>query len=85
MGRESNFKELRKQLRTVVKEIVPEVLTAELVAAVEKRLLNDVFIPRLNAVDERQKDLHSMLLRGIVDLEAKTAKVAEATTEAAAT
>ena len=37
-----NFKEIRKQLRTVTKEIITDVLSTELVAAVEKRIQEQV-------------------------------------------
>lgn len=39
---ERNFKEIRKQLRTVVREIIDSVLTTELVAAVEKKVQAEV-------------------------------------------
>ena len=55
-------KELRKQLRIILRDVLPEVLTSELVVAVEKKLrveMND----RLNKIDERQKDVQSFLVR----------------------
>lgn len=62
MGNSSNMKDLRKQLRNVVLELLPELLGAELIRAIENRLA-DRIVPKLEAMDVRQKDFHSMILR----------------------
>jgi hypothetical protein len=55
-------KDLRKQLRNVVQEVLPELLQSELVKAVEQKLrkeMND----RLNLIDKRQKDIQGYVVR----------------------
>lgn len=51
-------KELRGQLRQIVKEL----LVDELVRAVEERLIK-VMLARLDKIDERQKDLLGYVVR----------------------
>jgi len=51
-------KDLRKQLRNLVKEELPEVLTVELVEAALAKINK-----RLDLIDERQKVIQSYLIR----------------------
>ena len=51
-------KDLRKQLKNLVKEALPEVLSTELVQAALASL-NE----RLDMIDERQKQIQSYLIR----------------------
>lgn len=70
---DKNFKALRKSLRNVVQEILPTLLTSELMEAVYKRLSTDMGArmdviakgaqETLKNIDDRQKDFQSMLLR----------------------
>lgn len=54
----NNPKDLRKQLRNVVQEILPEVLTSELIAALKKEIN-----AYLDKIDERQKNISSYIVR----------------------
>lgn len=62
MGNQSNLKQLRGQIRIIVKEILPEILTTEVVAAIE-RVISTKVDARLNNIDDRQKDLQSFMVR----------------------
>ncbi len=75
MGKESNYKALRKQIRVVVAELLPELISSEVIVDVEKRL-TATMLTRLAAVDERQKDMHNLLVRASVDTEVKNANPA---------
>lgn len=68
-----NFKEIRKQLRNVVKEIIGGVLTSELVAAVQAKVQEQVKV-RLDSLfeqhafamkqfDEKLKDVQGYIIR----------------------
>jgi hypothetical protein len=61
MGTAQSLKETRKQLRNIVREILPEVLTAELVGAVELKLQK-----KLDEIDSRHKDIASLMIRNMV-------------------
>ena len=73
MGQEANLKALRKQLRTVVKELVPEVLKTELTLAISKQLSEDLgkrmdFIAKnaketLDKMSGSQKDFQNLIMR----------------------
>ena len=68
-----NFKEIRKQLRTVVRELLPEVLKSEVVTAsmadiktqTDERLnrIADHIQSTLESMDKRQSDIQSYILR----------------------
>lgn len=69
----SDIKTLRKQLRNVVQEILPEILTAELVATIRKDQIVQIDA-RLNAlakqiqqtldtIDQRSKDVQAYNIR----------------------
>lgn len=49
---DKNSKELRKQLRNVVQEIIPELLTRELCEAVYAKVRNDI-MERLSGIDKQ--------------------------------
>jgi ABC-type ATPase with predicted acetyltransferase domain len=70
---DNNFKEIRKQLRTVVRENLESVLQEEMTANIH-RLLAEVINKRMNEIaaeakqtlqiiDNRQKDLQNYLAR----------------------
>lgn len=73
MGNNSNTKDLRKQLRLLVNENMPEVLSAELIAKLrsdlEKEmrqsldLVHKLVRETLERIDSRQKDVQTMILR----------------------
>lgn len=75
MGNSSNLKDLRKQLRNVVAEMLPQVLTEELVKAMQKAMLDDVArrvgtIERnvkdtMTEMNNRSKDTQSYLVRSV--------------------
>ena len=58
----SAIKQLRGQVRQIVKELIPELLTQVLVAEMQ-RVLQAQLQERLNAIDERQKDLQAYMVR----------------------
>lgn len=58
----SELKQLRGQVRQVAKEMLPEILESELYARIEKKLM-EVIIKRLDAIDERQKEITSYMIR----------------------
>lgn len=72
---DKNTKDLRKQLRAVVREILPEILTAELVTAshreytakLEERLdaISKHLTDTLTAIDQRSKDMQSYVVRNL--------------------
>ena len=76
MGKEAALKSFRKQLRTVVREHLSEVVNAELVSAVRKELgakvdvgleaLNKVMNDKMNKIDERSKDIQNSLVRNVL-------------------
>lgn len=57
-----NPKDLRKQLRNIVQELLTEALIKEVMFEVEKRLM-DVVKKRLDMLDERQKDMLGYIVR----------------------
>jgi len=69
MGHNSNIKILRGQMRQIVKEMLPPVLTTELQIAIANKLtaqLVDIkagMTKQLNEMEERQKDALSFLVR----------------------
>lgn len=58
----TNAKELRGQLRQVVKEMAQELITKELVDTIEKKLRTEMNA-RLNLIDERQKQIQGYMVR----------------------
>ncbi len=74
MGKEANLKALRKNLRVVVdEEMISKVVNDKLIAALRKELgekvdtgiktLNKVLHERLEAIETRNKDLQSLIVR----------------------
>lgn len=80
MGKESNLKALRSQLRFVVKEQIGEVLNDELLANLRKELgervdtgiktLNKVLHERLDVLDNRTKDLQKLTIDSLAKKDA---------------
>lgn len=80
-----NVKQIRSQLRNVTKELLPEVLQQEAIAAIaediEKRLrvdfgarleaINDSIMNQLKAIDERSKDVQQFILNQVAQDMAK--------------
>lgn len=62
MSNSKELKLLRGQIRQIVKEILPEVLSASLVEDVEKRLFGHLK-EGLEKIDSRQKDLQAYMIR----------------------
>ena len=58
----SNAKVIRGQLRQIAKEILPEILTNELVEFIRNELRQELLI-KLNAIDERSKDIQAYMIR----------------------
>lgn len=58
----NQLKQIRGQIRQIVKELLPEILTNELIAAVAQQT-NKVVSERLNSIDERQKEMTSYIVR----------------------
>lgn len=56
------LKVLRGQIRQIVKELLPDVLTSEVLLAIEQRLSAQVK-EKLEQIDERQKDLQAYMVR----------------------
>lgn len=56
------LKQIRGQIRQIVKDILPEVITSELVAALEKVLVARMD-EGLKRIDVRQADLQSYIVR----------------------
>lgn len=59
------LKVLRGQIRQIVKELLPEVLGAELIQALERKL-SDELKQALERIDERQKSLQAYMVRSSV-------------------
>lgn len=55
-------KDIRKQVRNVTQEILSDVLSSELVTAMEVRIMQYVK-KRLDAIDERSKDIQAYMVR----------------------
>lgn len=80
MGKESNLKALRSQLRFVVKEQIGEVVNGELLANLRKELgervdtgiktLNKVLHERLDVLDNRTKDLQKLTIDSLAKKDA---------------
>lgn len=70
---DKNVKELRKQLRIIVQEILPEVLTNELVATLSKQVtakleqrldgISAHLIQAIKTIDDRSKDVQAYIIR----------------------
>lgn len=58
----SNAKMIRGQLRQIAKEILPELITSELLNAIRNELRQELLI-KLNAIDERNKDIQAYIVR----------------------
>lgn len=54
----SEIKKIRGQVRQIVKEILPDVLTEQIIAEIKKHI-----DARLDAIDQRQKDMTSYIIR----------------------
>jgi hypothetical protein len=75
MGHQANMKDLRKQLRNVVNEILPEVLGDALVQANKADLYKglkswmdfttDNINKKLEVMDQRAKDVQSFVIRHV--------------------
>lgn len=69
MGKEARLKEVRKQLRNIVKENLAEVMTKELFLSVKSDLVKQVDAIQaytkssLEQIDERNKNFHSYITR----------------------
>lgn len=57
-----NIKQIRGQVRQIVKEILPEVLTLEIAVTIQKALMQELG-RRLDAIDQRQKDIQAFTVR----------------------
>lgn len=60
----NNIKQLRGQVRQIVKELLPEVLSVELMAAIEAKLIQQIK-DGLAKIDERQRELQSYMVRNV--------------------
>lgn len=66
---DKNFKDIRKQLRNIAKELMPEILRQEMVLNAMKEVqahitrISNHINSRLDAVDEKQKEFHSYIVR----------------------
>lgn len=70
----SNLKQLRGQVRQTVKELLSEVMTTELFAALEKRLFDHIN-SRMDKLDKRQQDIASYFVRqSVQNLKAQPVK-----------
>lgn len=58
----NSIKQFRGQIRQIVKEILPEVLTQELVSIMKKEMLQDIKAC-LDVIDERQKLFQGYMVR----------------------
>lgn len=58
----NKIKELRGQLRQIVKEILPELLSDAVFQSIESRLRNEMNA-RLNKIDERQEAIQGFVVR----------------------
>lgn len=58
----SDAKLIRGQLRQILREVGPELITESVVDAIERRLLEYTKI-RLTKMEERQKDIQNLVLR----------------------
>lgn len=65
----SNSKQLRGQLRQIVKEMYPELVSTELYRELQNQIVQSLDIltkrisEQLEKMDQRQKDVQSMVLR----------------------
>lgn len=68
MGQASNLKELRKQLRAIVKEELPNLVKEELFIALQEenvktlKQLQDVIVWQLAQMDKRQQDVAAKVM-----------------------
>jgi hypothetical protein len=58
----NNAKDIRKQVRNVVQEILPELLASALIAEIDKKL-TALVLKRLDQIDQRQKDIQGYMVR----------------------
>lgn len=64
---------LRNQMRNIVKELFPEIVSSELYAKIEKQnkeqleFLFNLVKGTLSRVEERQKDLQSLIMREVAN------------------
>ncbi len=64
---------LRSQMRQIVKELFPEIVSSELYAKIEKQnkeqleFLFNLVKGTLSRVEERQKDLQSLIMREVAN------------------
>jgi hypothetical protein len=75
MGRDAELKTLRKQLRNIAQEMLPTILTQEVVEAIGKTLsqkletrvdaIDKHIKTALNAIDERSKEVQSFIVRNV--------------------
>lgn len=73
---DKNAKALRKTIRNVVQELLPEILNAEMVDAIKSKISQELGLrmdviakdaqKTLAGIDERQKDFQNFLLRQAV-------------------
>lgn len=80
---DKNIKALRKSVRNIVQELLPEILSAELADAIKSKLSQELGLrmdviakdaqKTLSAIDERQKDFQNFLLRQAVEAAAPIA------------
>lgn len=72
---DKNAKALRKSVRNVVQQILPEILTSEMVDAIKKKLSEELTLRMdviakdaqntLKNIDERQKDFQNFLVKEV--------------------
>jgi hypothetical protein len=67
-----DLKQLRGQIRIIVKELLPEIVAIELIQALEKKL-GEEMRARLDAIDDRQKSLQAYMVRQSPKIEPKKA------------
>lgn len=73
-------KVIRGQLRQIAKELLPEALTQEVIAKMEKitreklDIIHEMVRDTLKAIDDRQKDTISMLMREMTRAPVNTAE-----------
>jgi len=92
---DKNVKQIRKQLRNVAQEMLPQVLESVVVAKIRqdiheyvKTRLDEIFQmvkDTLNRIDDRQKDIQSMIVREFTQAVPDTAPAAPVVPQAAET
>jgi hypothetical protein len=72
MGNDKNVKQLRGQIRQIVKEMYPEIITSEIFATLQTQtkermdVLHRLVKESLDRIDQRQKDVQSLLMRELI-------------------